>query len=362
MIKKICLTLIFLIIFISISVATDDNHQIKSKIVNIESISQEELKSQLITVKVLEGVYINEIITINYVSLQASRGLDLKVGHKVLIAINDDENNQLTASILNIDRRDHLLQLGILFLLAVVLFGRSKGFASLISLGLSGLLIIKILIPRILEGYNPIFISVLCAIGIIITSFILIGGFTRKSVAAMIGTIGGTIISGLLANYYTTMVSITGTANEEAIFLMTQVGASVDFRGLFMSGILIGTIGATMDVSMSITSFIFELKKQSPHISFIQLVLSGFNIGKDVMSTMINTLILAYAGASMPLFLIFFGSEINFSYILNTEVVAGEIIRSLCGSIGLVLTIPLTVFIASSMVNNNHRRSIIKHY
>lgn len=351
MIKRGFIIIIIIFLFVPYSYAMSEN-KVKARILSIDPIG-ENSNNKLVTVEVIEGAYVNELIEINHMSLVQSN-MDLKIGQRLLINININENNQLEAFILSIDRRKHLLQLCIIFILSTVLFGRLKGISSLISLCITGFVIIKILIPNIIIGYNPILISVACSILIIIASFIMIAGFTRKCFVAILGTSGGTIIAGILAYYYSNITSIMGIATEEAFFLTTEMGVSVDFRGLFMGGILIGTVGAIMDVSMSITSFIFELREQSPRISHGQLMISGLSIGKDVMATMINTLILAYAGASMPLFLVFFGSDIDMNFTLNTEVIAGEIIRALCGSIGLIFSIPLTIFVASIIAKQSN--------
>ena len=134
------------------------------------------------------------------------------------------------------------------------------------------------------------------------------------------------------------------------MFLITNIGLEIDFGHLYISSILIATIGAVMDVSMSITSSMFELKKQSPRMKAKDLVKSGFHIGKDIMCTMVNTLILAYAGSSMPLIIINVLSDAHYLYAMNSEILAMEIIRALCSSIGLVATIPLTVLIATDVL------------
>ncbi len=348
MLKRIVLLILLLLLASSSYAAASENQMVKGQVIRLEDASSSTAVEKIVTVRLLEGQYKDKQLQIQYAPIYASRIINLRVGQKLNISLYE-ENAELNGYIHSIDRSDYIIQLLIIFVVVVIIFGRLKGISSLISLGVSGLIIIKIIIPLIIQGHNPIWVTVISCVFIIFISFILIGGFTKKSLSAIISTSGGTIIAGLLANYYTHLAALTGTAEEEVIYLMTELGLAIDFRGLFMCGIIIGTLGAIMDVSMSISSCIFEIYQHSPRISLMKLVASGFNVGKDIMSTMTNTLILAYAGASMPLFLIFFNSKITLD-ILSTDIIVGEIIRSLCGSIGLVLTIPLSVVVACFMV------------
>jgi uncharacterized membrane protein len=202
------------------------------------------------------------------------------------------------------------------------------------------------------------------AILIIVVGFLLISGFTRKTTAAILGTTGGAVTAGLLARYFVDITAITGTAEDDVGFLIVELGASINYEGLFLAGVLIGTIGVVMDVAMSISSVIFELKAESPRISVGGLIKSGLSVGRDVMATMVNTLILAYAGTSIPLFLMFHYTDFGYSAALNAETVAGEVIRALCGSIGLIMTIPLTVTFATFLAcgqRSSRRSRRVKH-
>lgn len=352
--KKFLCVLIFIMLLPNIAFAQniDDNDIVKAQVLDIKKVDDEGIKKEIIKVKILEGDYLDKEIDIEYMPIQYSQyNFDLHKGSKVRIKLEKD-NNQIKANIMNVSREDDLKLLAIIFLICVILFGKIRGILSITSLAVSGLIIIKFMIPLILKGYNPLLISVLCSIFIVLISFILVSGFTYKSFAAILGTIGGTISAGFLAYIFTDLCSITGLANEDVQFLITSMNITLDFRGFFMSGVLIGTIGAVMDVAMTVTSVIFEVKSKSRNLEFIKLVRTGLNVGKDVMATMVNTLILAYAGASMPLLIILNKFNISINQMVSMEILSTEIIRSLCGSIGLILTIPLTSVIASIMANN----------
>ncbi|WFD10830.1 YibE/F family protein [Tepidibacter hydrothermalis] len=352
--KKIIFALIFIMFLPNIVFAQniDDNDIVKAQVLDVKTIDSDGVKKEIVKVKVLEGEYLDKEIDIEYLPIKYSQySFDLHKGSKVRIKLEKD-NGELKANIMNVSREDNLKLLAIIFLISVILFGKIRGILSITSLAVSGFIIIKFMIPFILKGYNPLLISIICSIFIVLISFILVSGFTYKSFAAMLGTICGTISAGVLAYVFTDLCSITGLADEDVQFLITSMNITLDFRGFFMSGVIIGTIGAVMDVAMTVTSVIFEVKSKSRNLGFIKLIGTGLNVGKDVMATMVNTLILAYAGASMPLLIILNQFNISINQIVSMEILSTEIIRSLCGSIGLILTIPLTSVIASVMANN----------
>ncbi|KPU43865.1 YibE/F-like protein [Oxobacter pfennigii] len=347
--KKIFL-ITFILIFLGTSAfAAGETSLVKAQIISLKETVSGQMKEQLVKVRVLEGIYINEEIDIKYIPVEYSESnFELRKGMNVFISVNTNDD-KLQANIMNISREDHLKTLAIIFIIAVTIFGRFTGIFSVTALGISGFIILKFMIPMILKGENPVIVSVACSILIILISFIFVSGFSKKSFASILGTAGGTIIAGILALIFTDLCVITGLADEDTTLLVTQMGITMDYRGLYFSGVLIGTIGVVMDVGMSITSFIFELKNTSPCIGFFKLMRSGLIVGKDIIATMVNTLVLAYAGSSIPLLLLFYKSTTPVNQIISMEIVSAEIIRSLCGSIGLILTIPLTSFIASVM-------------
>jgi len=345
------LILSFLLLGNSVYAQENNENIVKAEVLKVEKRLNGEITTQVVTVKILEGKYKGKGISIKYMPVKySSNSYELRKGSKILIKLNFDEAGEVRATIINVSREDHLKILGIIFLIVVILFGGIKGILSVISLGVTGLVIVKIMIPMIVDGHNPIIVAILSTITIILISFILIAGFTRKSLVAIIGTVGGTITAGILAKVFTDLCAITGLVSEEVNFLITYMDTTIDYRGLYLSGVLIGAIGVVMDVSMSITSVVFELKSQSPNMGFTGLVGSGLKVGRDIMATMVNTLILAYVGGAMPILLVFHFMKMPLGRLVSMEMLSTEIIRSLCGSIGLILTIPLTSIVASMMV------------
>ena len=206
----------------------------------------------------------------------------------------------------------------------------------------------------ILKGANPIPITILISIVVTILTMFIVGGINKKSIAAVVGTSGGVLVAGIIAYYIGSQVKLTGLSSEEATMLMyIPQEVNFDFRGLLFSGIILGSLGAVMDVGMSIASSMDEIHKANPNLTRKELFKSGMNVGKDVMGTMTNTLILAYTGSSIPVLLLFMAYETSIAKILNLDVIATEAIRSLAGSIGLVLTIPLTALVSSTLIKNS---------
>ncbi len=348
MMRRMVLGIIIVMLMFNIVQAEENTDVIKAEVLDVKQIKQGSIVTKVVKLKILEGDYIGQEIVSEYIPIELSQNdYELKKGIKVLVRINKDMEGKVRANIIGISRVEYIKILSIIFLVCVVLFGGIKGILSVTSLGVTGIILIKIMIPLIIKGRNPIMVSILSSIVIILISFVLISGFTKKSFAAILGTIGGTIIAGILAKLFTDLCLITGLGSEEVNFLITYADMTIDFRGLYLSGVLIGVIGVVMDVSMSITSVVFELKHHNPKISMMRLLGSGLKVGKDIMATMVNTLILAYVGSAMPLLLVFHFLNMPVESLLNMEILVLEIIRSLCGSIGLILTIPLTSIIAS---------------
>lgn len=347
---------VFIIILISILsyftyIYAEENYEYKyytATITDVKEILKNDIKIYKIRVKFIEGPHENKTITLEHMPIGGtSLDINFKNGMSIIVSLKLVNGNIESASFFDINRRNTIKILTIFFIVTLVIFGGLKGILAVFSLLLTFLLIIFCLIPLILNGFNSILATIITSSIAILINFLLISGFSKKSFCAIISTIGGTVIAGLCAFYFGNLMALTGFTDDYVQTLVTHTDLIIDYRGLLFSGIILGTMGAVMDIGMSITSFIFEIKKQYPNTSSVSLFKSGLNVGKDVMSTMANTLILAYAGASLPLFLLLIDMNTSFMNAVNMEFIAEEILRSLSGSIGLVLTIPITSLIAS---------------
>ena len=284
---------------------------------------------------------------------------ELKKGDKVYVYANF-QNGELVgeAFIQYYDKTGWMLLIVSLFSIAIILIGGKKGIKALLGLGITIAFIFYILIPGILAGKNPITLTVLVCFLTIFSTFLIVSGFHKKTIAAILGTIAGIIAAGLIGGIFSDLMQLTGI-NEHARMLSVSVPQEQEmfnFNGIMLSGIMISALGACMDVGMSIASAIAELKKESPDMTAGMLIKSGMNIGKDVMGTMTNTLILAYVGSSLCCILLYTINGFDLTTVLNQEDIAIEFLQSLAGSIGLVCTIPLTALISGLIMGRNCNR------
>lgn len=239
-----------------------------------------------------------------------------------------------------------LIFLGGLFLVLLLLVGRKKGIKTIISLVISGIIIAKVMLPLLLAGYPPIQIAVFGAGIIILSILLIIGGFNYKSFASILGTFMGVLFAGTLAYIMGEVSQITGFGSEEAQLLVYSP-LVIDVRGLLFAGIIIGSLGAVTDVAMSIASSAERIKMNNPQIKRRELYSHSLAVGQDIMGTMANTLILAYVGAAIPLLLVFMSYQSQWLRIINLDYMATEMIRGLAGSIGLIISVPVTAFFAA---------------
>lgn len=237
------------------------------------------------------------------------------------------------------------------FFIGLLILGKFNGLKTIISLSITCGAIFMLFIPSILSGHNIYLSSILTAIFITLTTLPLVSGYNKKSLAATIGCIGGVIIVGLLTLLMNNLLSLTGLSSQESVLLLQNSSAAglppFDIKGITFASIMLGALGATMDVAISIASSLFELCKEVKDVTFKKALNSGLTIGKDIMGTMTNTLILAYIGSSLTTILLLTMYGGSLVEILNQEIIATELLQSVAGSIGMLLTIPLTALVAS---------------
>lgn len=317
---------------------------------------------QEVTVEITEGDYIGEEYTTDYILSYDIEGKilahELEVGDKVTVQIIEDEQGNTTASVLDVVRHEKIIILFILFLLSVLLIGGRKGFKAILGLLFTIIIIYCVMIKGIFKGNDAIKNAIGSSIIIIIGTFILIGDrIDKKVMTAAIGTFGGVLSAGIIAVIFNNLAKLTG-AGEDAIQLSINMTAiTFNFRDLLFAGIIVSALGACMDVGMSIASSLDEIKLKNPEITWQELLKSGMNIGRDVIGTMTNTLILAYVGGSLTLILLFMASNMSLLEILNKETIAEQVISALAGSMGVVFTVPITALVYATF---NRDRVIYK--
>lgn len=267
----------------------------------------------------------------------------IEVGNTVLLYNIPNEDYGTEWSLGEYVRTDALMTLGVIFVILLILFGRLQGFQTIISLVFTGLAIFLVFIPAILSGLNIYFWSILTCVFIILMTFLVVSGFNQKSIVAGIGCFGGIFVAGSLTIIMDSVLKLTGMVDEDSAYLLLlNQDHPIDLKAIIFAAIIIGALGAIMDVSMSIASSLFEVSQQSNKISFSKLLKSGMNIGRDIMGTMSNTLILAYIGGSLGIVLLLISYNTSLVDVLNRELVVVEILQALVGSFGILFTIPLT--------------------
>lgn len=360
------LTILFLFIvqsIIPLKVFADDNSKtvntdsIRAKIVQIVSVKKNNitagdkdivLEEQTLKIQILNGKHKGENVTIKNTVDPSRQGNPIfNEGDQVFLSISEDSSGNITSSnIYQVARDKPLTYLLIFFILSMILIGRGKGFKSIITLTFTCFMVIKVFLNLILQGYNPITISIFVCIAIAIVSLVMIGGINRKTISAIIGTTSGVVISGVISFIVVNSTKVSGVGTEEAQLLMDiPLKHALDFKAILFAAILIGALGAVMDVSMSIASTMTEIKEAHPKISPGRLMKAGMVVGRDTMGTMATTLILAYISGSICLVLGYLANNSNFLDIVNQDMIACEIIKTLAGSIGLIFTIPITVIV-----------------
>lgn len=305
-------------------------------------------KEQQVKVKVLSDgpnkgteIFINNIVPDN-----RAFGIIAKVGKEYIISFAEGD-----VAIVDYHRRPYVIGIFILFIALLVGFSGFKGFKALLSLFVTALSIIYILIPAIKHGQDPILTGILISTIATLVTVISIAGFTKKALAASIGSVGAVAIAGFTSFFIIKEAPLSGLASSEAQILLAnsiygnEAYNLSNFQGILSAGIIIAALGAAMDVAVSIASATQEIYLTDPQQSYQSLFKHSMNVGKDIMGTMTDTLILAYTGASLPLFILLESYEPK-SLLLNMEVIVSELSSALCGSIGLIFAIPLTGLIS----------------
>lgn len=311
--------------------------------------------TQIVKIKVLTGeLEGQEFVIENLLSNHPAYDIRVKEGDKVLLHIEKDLSGEPIINIDNLYRSPSLAILACLFAILVIALGGKKGIKALLTLVIIYLLLLYILIPGILANYPPILLTILVSLVATCGTLFIIAGPNLKTVSAIIGTVGGVSTAGLIS-YLTIIISpLTGLPSEEAIGLWTS-DPNLNYRGILASAMIIGALGASMDVGISIASSTFEVKKAKPDIKTRELVAAGMNVGKDIMGAMTNTLLLAYTGSAMFLLLLAY-NNISFIKFVNLDSIASEITAALTGSIGLVMCIPITAVVSGHLYNLNKKK------
>lgn len=308
---------------------------------------------QKLSVLIQSGSLYGEIVEIENGSIQSTQVIDYSKGDKVWIMYDKDVDGHDNFYITDYYRNNSLIFFSVLFIVCALIVGRRKGFMSILAMIISFVVIFVYLLPQIQAGKNPVLIVIISSILIIPVTFYLSHGFNRKTTVSIISTFIVLVLTIVLSNIAVSATYLTGSASEEAMFLISSTNINFDLRGILLAGIIIGTLGVLDDITVSQTSIVYQLYDLKKDISFGDLFTRSMQVGKDHIASMINTLVLAYTGASLPLLLLFMNSSRSFSEIIGLEVVSEEVVRTLVGSIGLILAVPITTLLACYFVKKS---------
>ena len=306
---------------------------------------------QMLTVKVQSGQYKGEeLLTYNYAG--PLYGVHLKEGDKVVISISTHANGDHQAVVYEYNRIPALAIVIVLFILATILVGGKTGLKSLIGLFFTVLCLFAILIPWLLKGAPTLPATFVVCVFVALVSFTILGGVHRKTICAFLGTVSGTAIAmafGLMAQSLTRINGLR-ISDVEPLLQLRQTGTPIGLRGLLIAGIIISALGAVMDVAMSISSSLEEIHTANPDLDSRQLFKSGMNIGRDMVGTMTNTLILAFLGSGFVLIIYLYSLGLSFYQLFSSAYASIEVISGISSSIGMILAIPLTALISSVLL------------
>jgi uncharacterized membrane protein len=275
-------------------------------------------------------------------------GATFRAGQRVQLAVLEQPGQPPYYNIRDLERSRPMLLLVALFVAAVVAFGRWQGVRSLLGLGLSFVVIVGFVVPAILGGRNPVAVALVGAMAIMLVSLYLAHGGGRKTTAAVVGTSLALGLTAALAAAFVGVAALTGLASEDALNASFAVGG-LSLRGLLLAGIILGGLGVLDDVTVSQASLVFQLRRADPAAGFGELARGALQVGRDHVAATVNTLFLAYVGASLPLLVLFVTSGDSFGTVATAEAVAVEVVRTLCGSVGLIAAVPLTTVLAAAL-------------
>lgn len=282
--------------------------------------------------------------------VQPDQSRQLHEGQKVVVAYEPSAPKDLQYSVTDVNREFPMALLAGIFAVAVVVVGRMRGVMALVALAISFLVLTFFILPAILQGSNPLVVAVVGASAIMLIALYLCHGLSARTSVAVLGTLLSLLLIGLLGSGFIDWAALTGNTDDNT-GLIHGLYPSIDMSGLLLAGVIIGSLGVLDDVTVTQTSAVWELHEANPTMGWRGLYRAGIRIGRDHIASVVNTLVLAYAGAALPLLLLFSIAQSGVGTVANSELVAEEIVRTLVGSIGLVASVPVTTALAALVVS-----------
>jgi uncharacterized membrane protein len=302
---------------------------------------------QVARVNILEGPYEGIPMEIDYGRRQV-RPDDylLEPGDKILVSLTKTQDNVINAYFADYVRTTPILWLTLIFAISIIIISQWKGIRALISMAFSLYIIIGYIIPQILTGNDPLRVSIVGSVMLLGVTLYLTYGWTLKTHAAVLSMVIVLLLTGALSGLFVVFAKLNGSGDENVMFLMQLMETPINLRGLLLGGMIIGALGVLDDLVTTQASAVFELHHANPNLGFRGLYNAAMRIGQDHVAATVNTLVLAYAGASLPMMLMFSLGQGDYGYLVNFSFIAEEIVRTLVGSLGLIAAVPITTTIA----------------
>ncbi len=349
----IVLLVVAAISFVAPHAEAQTSTTIRGKVTDVVSVGEATIPGTQVITK-------TQKIEVSYTAEDGSTGTtviendyyNLNKGAKVWINRNVSEDGQVTFAVFEPDRTNIIIFFGILFVLVLLVFGGIQGLRGLISLGGGLLLIAFVLIPGILKGYSPILIAIAVSSLITVVGSYVTHGFNRTTSSAVIGMIATVILTGVLSSIAVHMAHLTGVTSDESVYLNLNTNGTLNMSGILLGGILIGLLGVLYDAAIGQSVAIEELYRANPTMERAHVFSRGMRIGREHIGALVNTLAIAYVGVSLPLLLLFASGSWEAPLVtINRELFSTELLRTFVGSIGLVLAVPITTFVAVAMLH-----------
>ena len=318
---------------------------------------------QRLLVTVTEGNFEGQSFQIDFGTRQIrSDTTPILVGDRLMVTVSTLPDGSSSAHFTDFYRGNSLLLLFVIFVITSIAISGWKGVRSIFGILLSLIVIIWIILPAIQQGRDPLLVTILGSTFFVGYSLYIIYGWNMKTHAALLGSFLAMVITGLIAVFFVNNAQLSGYGDENMFFISQLTQHTLNVRNLLLAGIMIGTLGVLDDLVISQASAVFELYRNRPDLTFGELFTSAMNIGKDHIASTVNTLVLAYAGASLPMLLLFSFRNVDLALAINLEFIAEEVVRTLVGSLGLFAAVPITTSIAAGVAVNYRNFGKLKVY
>ncbi|QWU17063.1 Uncharacterized membrane protein [Paenibacillus sophorae] len=313
--------------------------------------------SQELELKILSGEHKGEVHNVTN-NVSAYLNVVAKQGQTLIVNIDSANKNNYLISVYSYNRAPILYAMALLFFGLLWWIGGKKGLKSVLGIIFTFACIVYLFIPMLYRGYSPVLASVLVVILSTCVTLLLLNGWSSKTVAAIVGTTIGVALSGVFAFIFGNLLHISGYNTDQVeVLIVVADQTGMQLKGLLFAGILLSSLGAIMDIGISIASSVHELYLNNPLLSKKELFKSGINIGRDIMGTMANTLILAFTGSALASLMVLYAVKLPFTQLTNMSMVTIEALLGLTGCFGVVLTVPVVAFISSRIIPNLEKKT-----